>query len=184
MVTGSLFFALYSIEQQDQKPLMIAWVPRELLCYSCIFLGSMISCMCFYSQPQLPPLFSSLRMIQHTAVSWNAKRTFSCNFFTACQLPLFMQQSCDSSTLTTSDVCRASFRLCIHEQQEWKEGSRGGRAPLLEAKSCYASLVRCWIISLGHHNYRFLHGVIPSAVRFDCSIAPLVAWLLSKDNSA
>lgn len=153
---------------------MITWVLKGLLCYSCIFQGSMISCMCFDSQTRLPPLFSSPRMIQYTTVSQSAKSTFPCNFFTACQLPLFIQQSCSCSTLMHSDACRASFRSCICEQ-EWKEGSRGGRAPLLEAKSCYISLACSWIISLGHHNYRFLHGVIPTAVSFDCSIAPLVS---------
>lgn len=35
----------------------------------------------------------------------------------------------------------------------------------------------CWIISLHHHNCCFLHGIIPAAVSFDCSTAPLLAWL-------
>ena len=128
-----------------------------------------------------PHCSAPLRVIQHTAVSWSAESTFSCNFFTARQLPHFVLQSCSSSTLRTSDACRASYRPCICEQ-EWKEGSRGGRAPLLVAKSCYAWLVCCWIISLGHHNYHFLHGVTPTAVSFDCSIALLLAWLLSKER--
>lgn len=158
------------------------WMEFWRGCYSYIFLGSMISCMCFYSQSRLPAPFSSPENDPTYCCVSKCKGYFFLPFFQAvCQLPLLMQQSWSCSTLMTSDACRASFKFICG--QEWKEGSRGGRAPLLEAKSCYTSLVCSWIISLGHHNYRFLHGVIATEVSFDCSIAPLVAWLLSKDNS-
>lgn len=60
MVTGSLIFALNWTPGPKTSDDHLSSEVLRLLCYSCVFLGFMISWKCFYSQSRLPALFSSL----------------------------------------------------------------------------------------------------------------------------
>lgn len=168
---------------RDQNPLMITVCSgAAVMLYSCFhrlwFLARF-----FYSQPSFfPPHSALLRMMLSTVVAWKAETEsrFLCKFFTA---PHVTQLNCSWSTVRSSDACRVSSRACICEQ-ELKKGSQGGWKSSSCSGRAAASGWSCWFISLSHHSYGFLHGIVPTALSSDCSTAPRLAWLLYPNTAA